>query len=87
MYGPKTVPHMYVVSLEGALLYKGGIGDKPATDEADIEGATNYVVAALDGGHEREGDSGQGGPALRLSHQIRSERKRSKQSNIRGTHR
>lgn len=47
-YGAKTTPHMYVISPEGTLLYKGGIDDKPTTDEADIEGAENYVTAALD---------------------------------------
>lgn len=47
-YGAKTTPHMYVISPEGTLLYKGGIDDKATTDEADIKGATNYVAAALD---------------------------------------
>lgn len=47
-YGATTTPHMFVISSEGELLYKGGIDDKPTTDEADIEGATNYVRAALD---------------------------------------
>lgn len=47
-YGAKVTPHMYVISPEGELLYKGGIDDKPTTDEADIEPATNYVRNALD---------------------------------------
>ena len=47
-YGAKVTPHMYVISPEGTLLYKGGIDDKPTTDEADIKGATNYVSNALD---------------------------------------
>lgn len=47
-YGAKVTPHMYVISPEGTLLYKGGIDDKPTTDVADIEGATNYVKNALD---------------------------------------
>ncbi len=47
-YGAKVTPHMYVISPEGELLYKGGIDDKPTTDEADIEGAENYVRNALD---------------------------------------
>lgn len=47
-YGAKVTPHMYVISPEGELLYKGGIDDKPTTDEADIEGAKNYVRNALD---------------------------------------
>ncbi len=47
-YGATVTPHMYVISPEGELLYRGGIDDKPTTDEADIEGATNYVRMALD---------------------------------------
>lgn len=47
-YGATVTPHMYVISPDGELLYRGGIDDKPTTDEADIEGATNYVRMALD---------------------------------------
>jgi len=48
MYGARTTPHMYIINPEGTLIYKGGIDDKPTTDEADIETATNYVAMALD---------------------------------------
>jgi len=47
-YGAQVTPHMYVINPEGQLVYKGGIDDKPTTDTADIEGATNYVVMALE---------------------------------------
>ena len=47
-YGAKTTPHMYVVDAEGNLAYMGAIDSIPSTDPADIEGATNYVRAALD---------------------------------------
>lgn len=47
-YGAVTTPHMYVIDPEGTLRYKGGIDDRPTTDVADIEGATNYVTLALD---------------------------------------
>lgn len=47
-YGAKVTPHMYIINPEGTLLYKGGIDDKPTTDVADIEDATNYVKNALD---------------------------------------
>lgn len=47
-YGAQTTPHMYVISPEGTLLYKGGIDDKPTTNEADVETAQNYVAGALD---------------------------------------
>jgi peroxiredoxin len=47
-YGAKTTPHMFVVSPEGTLLYRGAIDDKPSTDPADVKTARNYVQAALD---------------------------------------
>lgn len=46
-YGAKVTPHMYVITPEGELIYKGGIDDKPTTDTADIETATNFVDQAL----------------------------------------
>ena len=46
-YGATVTPHMYVINSDGELVYRGGIDDKPTTDEADIEGATNYVDRAL----------------------------------------
>lgn len=48
LYGARTTPHMYVIDPKGTLVYAGGIDDRPTTDLADIEGATNYVKAALD---------------------------------------
>lgn len=47
-YGATNTPHMFVIDPDGELIYKGGIDDKPTTDEADIETATNYVRKALD---------------------------------------
>jgi hypothetical protein len=38
---------MFVIDAEGVLVYKGGIDDKPTTDQADVATATNYVSAAL----------------------------------------
>jgi hypothetical protein len=38
---------MYIIDAEGVLRYKGGIDDKPTSDPADIDGAENYVRAAL----------------------------------------
>jgi peroxiredoxin len=48
LYGAKTTPHMFVIDPKGTLIYAGGIDDRPSTDKADIQGATNYVAAALD---------------------------------------
>jgi len=56
-YGATVTPHMYVINPDGELLYRGGIDDKPTTDEADIEGATNYVRRALDAAMSGEGVS------------------------------
>lgn len=47
-YGAKTTPHMYVITKDGKIAYAGGIDDKPDTKKESIEGATNYVSAALD---------------------------------------
>lgn len=47
-YGARTTPQMVVIDPEGTLLYNGAIDDKPTTRLSDIEGAHNYVVAALD---------------------------------------
>ena len=48
MYGAKTTPHMFVIDTTGVLIYAGGIDDKPSTKLKDIDGAFNYVQAALD---------------------------------------
>jgi peroxiredoxin len=47
MYDAKVTPHMYVINPEGVLIYDGAIDDKPSTRKADVEGAHNYVMAAL----------------------------------------
>ena len=47
-YGAKTTPNMFVINPDGVLIYKGAIDDKPSTDKADIPGAHNYVLTALD---------------------------------------
>jgi len=47
-YGAKTTPHMYVIDPQGKIAYMGAIDSNPSADSADIKGATNYVVAALD---------------------------------------
>jgi len=47
LYGAKTTPHMFIVNPQGKLIYAGAIDDHPTTDESDIQGAKNYVSAAL----------------------------------------
>ena len=38
---------MFVVDPEGTLIYAGAIDDKPTPDPSTINGANNYVKAAL----------------------------------------
>ncbi len=46
-YAAKTTPHMYVVDVEGTLVYAGAIDSNSSPRASTIEGATNYVSAAL----------------------------------------
>jgi peroxiredoxin len=46
-YGAKTTPHMYVINGEGALVYMGGIDDKPTARLEDLKRARNFVDEAL----------------------------------------
>jgi alkyl hydroperoxide reductase subunit AhpC len=48
LYDAKTSPQMVVINPEGTLIYSGAIDDKPTTDLQDVQGATNYVVQALE---------------------------------------
>lgn len=48
LYDAKTTPDMRVIDAEGRLIYVGGIDDKPTNKVEDLQGATNYVQAALD---------------------------------------
>lgn len=47
LYGATNTPHMYVVDKAGVLVYAGAIDDRPTTRRKDVEGAQNYVRAAL----------------------------------------
>lgn len=48
LYGAKTTPHMYVIDTEGHLAYSGAIDDNSSPNPKTVEGATNYVLAAID---------------------------------------
>ena len=39
---------MFIINPDGVLVYAGAIDDRPSTDPADLQGATNYVQRALD---------------------------------------
>jgi peroxiredoxin len=47
-YGATNTPHMYIVDKAGLLVYAGAIDDRPTTRRADVQGAHNYVRAALE---------------------------------------
>lgn len=47
LYGAKTTPHMFIVDKEGILAYAGAIDSDSSFKQEAIEGATNYVQAAL----------------------------------------
>jgi hypothetical protein len=49
-YKAKTTPHMFVIDPAGKVVYAGAIDDKPSTDQADVPGAKNHVLAALAAG-------------------------------------
>ena len=47
-YNAKTTPHMFVISPEGRVVYNGAIDDKPVTNVASLDDATNYLVSAME---------------------------------------
>ena len=47
-YGAKRTPEMYVINVDGILVYHGAIDDKKSADPADIAKAKNLVAAAID---------------------------------------
>ena len=47
LYDAKTTPDMFIISPQGTLIYNGAIDDRPTTDVSDVNGAKNYVTAAL----------------------------------------
>ncbi|NQZ13526.1 MAG: thioredoxin family protein [Alphaproteobacteria bacterium] len=48
LYNAKTTPHMFVVDADGNLAYAGAIDSDSSFKPEAIEGATNYVMAAID---------------------------------------
>jgi AhpC/TSA family len=47
-YGATNTPHMYIIDKTGTLVYAGAIDDRPTTRRGDVQGAQNYVRAALE---------------------------------------
>lgn len=46
-YGARNTPQMFIISPEGVVLYQGAIDNRPSARASSLEGATNYVRAAL----------------------------------------
>lgn len=46
-FGAVTTPDMRVIDTEGRILFTGGIDDRPTNKVEDLEGANNFVRAAL----------------------------------------
>lgn len=46
-YGARNTPQMFIISPEGAVLYQGAIDDRPSARASTLQGANNYVRAAL----------------------------------------
>ena len=47
LYDAKTTPDMRIIGPDGRILYGGAIDDRPTNKVEDLEGANNYVRAAL----------------------------------------
>ena len=47
-YGAMTTPDMRVIDGDGRILFTGGIDDRPTNAVEDLEGANNFVRAALE---------------------------------------
>jgi len=46
-YGARNTPHMFVINGDGVLVYQGAIDDQRSARPETIQGASNYVRAAL----------------------------------------
>jgi hypothetical protein len=46
-YDARVTPHMFIINPEGIVEYNGAIDDKPTARARDLEGAHNYLTAAM----------------------------------------
>ncbi len=46
-YGAKTTPHMFIIDKDGKVVYQGAIDDRPSASVKSLDGAMNYVTAAM----------------------------------------
>lgn len=48
LYGATSTPHIFVIDAQGVLAYNGAVDDQPSTNPSSLDGAKNYVAAAID---------------------------------------
>jgi len=46
-FNARTTPHMYIIDADQTLVYQGAIDDNRSAKHSTVEGAKNYVAAAL----------------------------------------
>ncbi|MBL8548536.1 MAG: redoxin family protein [Hyphomonadaceae bacterium] len=46
-YGARNTPQMFVINAQQRVVYQGAIDDRPSAAPSSLQGATNYVTAAL----------------------------------------
>jgi peroxiredoxin len=46
-YGATNTPHMFIINGDGVIVYQGAIDDRPSARPDTLQGANNYVRAAL----------------------------------------
>ncbi len=54
LFKAKTTPHMYLIGEDGNLLYQGAIDSDNSASAKSIEGAKNYLVAAVESSMKKE---------------------------------
>ncbi|MFK7839448.1 MAG: redoxin domain-containing protein [Bdellovibrionales bacterium] len=48
LYDAKTTPHMFVINADGNIAYAGAIDSNSSPSPKTVEGADNYILAAVD---------------------------------------
>jgi len=48
LYGAMTTPHIFIIDVDGKLIYTGAIDNNPSLNPEHVKNAKNYVMATLD---------------------------------------
>ena len=46
-YGAVVTPHMFIIGVDGTVVYAGGTGDKPTMDPKEVRSSRNFIREAL----------------------------------------